>query len=478
MRERAFVPSLIGIGLVVSVISALGAPLIPSIANDLHASLSATQWSLTVTLLVGAVASPVVGRLGDGPHRRRVLLVCLAIVTAGGVLAAVAGSLTVLIAGRALQGLGLALMPITMASARDHLPPQQAAKAIAALSVTAAVGVGLGYPITGFIAEHLDVAAGFWFGAFASGVAFVLALLLAPEPELAPRPGALDVRGAALIGGGLVALLIACEKGPAWGWGASSTIGLLVAAVLLLALWVVNELRVEDPLVELRLVRRRTVLTANVTGLVLGTAMYLGVSLMTQYVQISEGLGESVFVGGLTLVPFSILSTMAARALPAVRRHIGQRATIPIGATIIAGSMLFFALTGDALWQAFVTMGVLGIGLGMAFSALPALIVGSVPADETSSAMSFYQVSRYVGFSVGSGLAITFLRIFDGGAGTATADAYRSTFVVGAAICLVAALIAWLLPGRPSYASDLAADARAIEEGELGAAGQQRLERD
>src|SRR5919199_5894512 len=105
MRERLFVPSLLGIGLVVSVISSLGAPLIPTIAHDLHATLSATQWSLTVTLLVGAVASPVVGRLGDGPHRRTVLLVCLSIVTLGGAVAALAGSLGVLIAGRALQGL-------------------------------------------------------------------------------------------------------------------------------------------------------------------------------------------------------------------------------------------------------------------------------------------------------------------------------------------------------------------------------------
>src|SRR3954468_6534927 len=116
-RARGYVPSLVAIGLVVSVISSLGAPLIPTIAADLHASLAATQWSLTATLLVGAVASPVIGRLGDGPHRRTVLLVCLALVTLGGAIAALAGGLGVLIAGRALQGLGLALLPLTMASA-------------------------------------------------------------------------------------------------------------------------------------------------------------------------------------------------------------------------------------------------------------------------------------------------------------------------------------------------------------------------
>src|SRR5690349_13712678 len=150
-RARAFVPSLLAIGLVVSVISSLGAPLIPTIAQDLHASLSATQWSLTATLLVGAVASPVVGRLGDGRHRRTVLLACLALVALGGAVAALATSLPPLLAGRALQGIGLALLPLTMAAARDHLPAGRAGATIATLSVTAAVGVGLGYPITGFI---------------------------------------------------------------------------------------------------------------------------------------------------------------------------------------------------------------------------------------------------------------------------------------------------------------------------------------
>jgi MFS family permease len=406
VRERFYVPSLVGIGLVVSVVSSLGAPLIPRIARSLDAGLSATQWSLTSTLLVGAVASPVVGRLGDGPHRRRVLLVCLATVTAGGVIAALAGTLAVLVAGRAMQGLGLALMPLTMASARDHLRLERAGPVIATLSVVAAVGIGLGYPVTGFIAEHLDVSAAFWFGAIASAVAFMLAVVFVPSPSDEAHASSLDARGAALIGAGLTALLIALEKGNEWGWGAPRTLGLLGLAAVLLALWTRNELRVEEPLVELRLLRR-AVLTANVTGLVLGTAMYLGISLMTQYVQLPSGFGESVFVAGFTLVPLSALSSVSSRLRPALRRRAGRRAIIPVGAAAIFTGMLFFALTGDALWQASVTMGVVGLGLGLTFAAMPGLIVGSVPQHETSSAASFYRVSRYVGFSIGSGLART-----------------------------------------------------------------------
>jgi len=128
--------------MVTGIISSLGAPLIPSISDDLGVSLSAAQWSLTATLLVGVVSSPVMGRLGDGPRRRETLLGGLAVVTAGRVLAALAPSLAVLIAGRAMQGVGLGLVPLGMASARDELPPERVAPTIGPLSVGGAAGVG------------------------------------------------------------------------------------------------------------------------------------------------------------------------------------------------------------------------------------------------------------------------------------------------------------------------------------------------
>ena len=476
MHRRAYVPSLLAIGLVVSVISSLGAPLIPTIARDLHSSLSATQWSLTATLLVGAVASPLIGRLGDGPHRRPVLLVCLTIVTLGGVTAALATTLPVLIAGRAMQGLGLALMPLTMASARDHLSAEHAGRTIALLSVIGAAGVGLGYPITGFIAQYLDASAAFWFGSAASAIALALAAVFVPPRPGADRPATLDVRGATLIGAGLLCLLLGLEKGPDWGWASARTLGLVAAAVVLLALWGRNELAVDEPLVDLRLVRRRSVLTANVTGLALGVSMYLGISLITQVVQLESGIGQTVFVAGLTLVPLSVFSSVSSRLLPIVQARIGQRPTIPLGAAVIAAAMLFFALTGDALWEAFVTMGLVGLGLGFTFAAMPALIVGSVPQHETSSAMSFYQVTRYVGFSVGSGLAVTLLRAFDGD-GVPTESAYSSTFAIGAGLCLAAAAVAWVVPGNslegPRRAAPKTAELE-VEEGELAAAGLER----
>lgn len=478
-RERAFVPVLLFLGGVVSVVSSLGAPLIPSLAKDLGVSLSSAQWALTATLVVAAVSSPLIGRLGDGRHRKRVIVAAQSGVVIGGVLAAAASSLAMLITGRALQGLGLALMPLTMAAAREHLPAERATRTIAALSVVGAAGVGLGYPITGFIADHGGVSAAYWFGTAVSALALAFAIWAVPNPSAAPATQHLDLPGAAIIGVGLIALLIGLDKGADWGWSSSRVVVLIVGGLAVIGLWAWHELRTPHPLVDLRLARHRAVMTANVSGLLLGVTMYLSMVIITQFVQLDGfGFGETVFVAGLTLLPLSILSGSVSRTLPWLQRRIGTRPLIPVGALFVAAGAMFFAATASAPWQAFVTMGLMGIGLGYTFAAMPGLIVGTVPREETGSAMGFYQVSRFVGFALGSGLAITLLRTF-GDAGTPTLEAYRATALVGAGLGILTAIVAWLLPGRSAVAGaagrpaglddDLVA--YEIEEGELAAAG-------
>jgi predicted MFS family arabinose efflux permease len=135
-RQALLGPVLILTAAVVSIISSLGAPLLVTVARQFHTSISTAQWSLTVTLIIGAVASPVLGRLGDGRRRRETIIVSLSLVTVGGVLTAVAPSFAVLLIGRALQGVGLGLVPLTMAAARSELPREKVAPMIALLSVT------------------------------------------------------------------------------------------------------------------------------------------------------------------------------------------------------------------------------------------------------------------------------------------------------------------------------------------------------
>src|ERR1700760_1341119 len=199
LKQRALVPTLILVGLVVAVMSSLGAPLIPSISAASHVSLSAGEWLPTITLLTRALATPVMGRRADGPHQKRVILAALTVVLVGLVMAATSSSFPVLVAARGLQGVGVGLMPVTMAVARRQLAPDKAAGTIAILSVTAAVGVGLGYPITGLLAEVSDYHASFWFGAAVVVAGILCSVLVLPNSTrtVASRP--FDVVGASLL---------------------------------------------------------------------------------------------------------------------------------------------------------------------------------------------------------------------------------------------------------------------------------------
>lgn len=456
VKDRALVPVLVYIGMVVAVVSSLGAPLIPTIARDEHISLANAQWSLTITLLVAAVATPLMGRLGDGPARRPVMLIGLGSVVLGSALAALPPAYAFLIAGRALMGVGLGLLPLTMATARDQLTGERQRSTIALLSISTVAGVGLGYPLTGVIAQVFGLRGAFWFGAIVTGAAFVVALLFLPSArDIRRRP--LDGLGALLIALALAALLLALSEAESWGWTSARIVGLSVAGVALLAIWTRHELRSDHPLIDLRLVRHRAVLTADATGLLAGVGMYLLLSLVTRFVQTPTstgyGFGVSVAIAGLVLLPFSLASISASRLGPMLGRRTSPDLVLPLGFVVFVLAAFSFALFRGHLWEVFVTMTFAGLGVGLTFAAMPGLIVRSVPPHETGSAMSLNQVLRYIGYSIGSALSGTILEAHTAAGKLLPSNAgYTVAAVIGGIVLLLTAVVAFVLPraGRSS----------------------------
>jgi len=479
-RGRALVPVLLFLGMVVSVISSLGAPLIPTIAADYHVTQGAAQWSLTIALLVGAVTAPILGRLGDGPHRRQVILSMLGLVMLGCALAALPLGFGALLAGRGLQGIGLGLMPLAMTVARDHLPAERSRSAVAVLSITASAGVGLGYPLTGLLADSYGFHAPFWFGVAISALALALAAAVVPgSNHLRRRP--LDGIGAVMLSGGLIGLLLCLSEGGSWGWTSDRLLALAMVTALVLGGWVWHELRTSYPLVNLRLMRNRSVLTANATGLLAGLGMYMLLPMVTRYVQAPTstgyGFGTSMVVAGLVLLPFSVASVLASRLMPVIARRLGRFLVLPLGSLALVGAMVIFLFDRAHLADAFLIMGVAGLGVGLTFAAIPGLIVRSVPAEETGSALGVNQVLRQIGFSIGSALGATILTAHTVAPDTLpTSAGYTVSALVGVVLCLLAAAVSFVLPSRQSSplsapTMDRAEERMLVDESVDGTAG-------
>ncbi|WP_203336280.1 MFS transporter [Nocardioides limicola] len=447
-QDRWQFTTLATIGTVAAVVSSLGAPLVPSIAAEYDVPLTTAQWVLTSTLIAGAVMTPVLGRCGSGRMRRPVILAALGAVLLGSLLTALPLGLGALIAGRALQGIGLALIPLVLAVARDLWTGSVLASRLSYLSVTTVAGAGLGYPLTAGLAQWLGLTGAYWFGAGLMLATLLLAWRYLPQVGDGPAPR-VDLIGFALLSVGSVSFLLAVSQGEKWGWSSTPILALAVAGFVASATWVIWS-RHPTPrttrLVDLSLAGRRGVVGPNLVAFGVGMGMYALLTFAVIVVRADGsagfGLGLSVAAAGLVLVPYAVLSVAGSRVALAVSRAVGPKVLLPTGALVFGSSLVMMALVHDHLWQVLTAMAIGGLGSGFTFSSMATLIVPHVPAAETGSAMAFNQLLRYLGFSAGSAVSVALISLFGGGAG-----AFAAAALTLAAVCVVSATLAVTVRG-------------------------------
>lgn len=423
-------------------VGSLGAPLVPGIAAREGVSLETAQWSLTATLLVGAVATPVIGRLGSGRHRRAVMLGSIGLVAVGALLAALPLGFGALVAGRALQGLAFGISALALAVARDALPPRRVGPALATISVANVVSAGLGFPVAALTAEWFGVKGAFAAGFGMTAVALVLGLRSVPRSRSTGRTS-VDWVGALLVGGSTLALLLALSRSGQWGATSPALLGTVAGGLLLGVAGVWWLLRVPAPLVDLRLAGRPGPLVANVSALLSGLGMYLMMAMAMVLVQAGAdggyGLGQPVTVAGLMLVPFALASVLCHRWVGRLADRLGPGLLLPLGSCAFGVANLLLALWHAEVWQLLLVMAIGGVGSSLSFHAVPLLVVRDVPASETGSAMSFNIVLRFVGFSVGSALSLAVLEAMSVG-GRPVEDGYVAVAWLGVAVSTLAAV--------------------------------------
>jgi len=449
-------------GIVVALMQTLVIPLIPQLPQLVKAPASDTIWAITATLLASAVATPVVGRLGDMYGKRRMLLVSLALLVIGSVVCGLSNTLTPLIVGRALQGLAAGVIPLGISIMRDELPPEQLGTSTAVMGASLGVGGALGLPLAALLVESTNWHMLFWTAAGLGVLATALVLIVVPESPIRSG-GRFDVLGAVGLSTVLVGLLLAVSKGATWGWTSPTIVGLFALSAVVLPLWGWWELRIQEPLVDLRTTRRRQVLLTDLASVVFGFAMFAMSLVLPQLLQLPKatgyGLGQTMLVTGLVLAPTGLVMMVTAGFSAGISNTRGPRVTLMLGALVVAAGYGVNIVLMSAIWQLVLVSCIVGAGIGLAYGAMPSLIMAAVPVGETAAANSLNTLMRAIGTSVASAVAGVVLAQMTTTIGTATVpsqNGFRVILAVAAGASLLACALAALLPRHQAPVPDAA----------------------
>jgi predicted MFS family arabinose efflux permease len=312
------------------------------------------------------------------------------------------------------------------------------------------IGGGIGLPLSGVVVDNLDVAWLFWISLVALPAALASHLLIPPSPTRAGTR--IDWAGAALLSAALAAVLLGVSQADDWGWGSVPNLTLIAAGLVLAGLFLVVEARVAQPLIDLEVLRRPAVAATNLTGFMVGLAMFASFLIIPQFAQTPEsagyGFGASVTVAGLLLLPAALAQLAAGPFAGRLGTRIGHRTVLAIGAVLITLAFVWLTAVHAHEWEFLVTGALLGAGISFAFASMANLIVDAVPQSQVGIATGINTVMRTVGGSFGSAIATAILAAGATDGGPPEQGAYTTAFAFSAAAGLLALGAALLVPRR------------------------------
>ncbi|MGE2769708.1 MFS transporter [Rhodococcus sp. 1.20] len=442
-------------GTVVALQQTMVIPLLPDFPKILGVSADDASWLVTVTLLTSAVATPIVSRLADMFGKRRMMLISMTMIVVGSLVAAIGGNFVALLIGRGLQGFAISMIPVGISIMRDELPKEKVASATALMSATLGIGSALGLPLSGLIFEHLGWPAIFWLSAIVGVLLIIAVAVVVPESSVRTR-GKFDFLGAVMLSTALTAILLAISKGARWGWTSELTLLMFVIGIVTLALWFPYELRVTQPMVDLRTSAKRPVLLTNVASILVGFSMYANNLSTTQQLQMPKisgyGFELGVMAAGLCMIPAGLAMVFFAPVSANITKRFGAKITLIVGGTVLALAYIARVFLTGSIALIIISAAVVSIGTAIAYSAMPMLIMRSVPITETASANGLNSLLRSVGTSTSSAVVaamLTSMVIPSGpGEGLPSIDAFKNIFWLAALAAVAAAAAAAFIPRR------------------------------
>ena len=447
-------------GLAYSVLSSAVIPALPTFQHALHTSETGSTWLLTAFLLSASVGTSVIGRLGDMYGKEKLLLWTLLILAAGTLLAAVSNSLGLLIVARVFQGVAGGIFPLAFSIARDEFPRDRVAGSIGLMSSILGVGGGLGLVLGAIISEHLGWHWLFWIPLIVTVVAAACTWRWIPESPLR-APGRVNWLAATVMTVGMSMLLIGIAQTTTWGWGSAKSLVLMVGGLVVIGLWVLIEVRSDSPLVDMTMMRIRGVWTTNLAAFLIGGGMYSSFIVFPQFAQLPKstgfGFGASVVDSSLYLLPAALGMGLLGSAAGKIARRYGSRQALIVGTLVTAVGFLWSALQHHHPYDILISCALLGIGIGLAFSALGNLIVGAVAPHQTGVASGMNTVMRTLGGALGGQISATFIAN-NTLHGLPTVSGFTDTYWMATAFLVVSGLTGLLIPAGREAVSPVVAE--------------------
>ncbi|WP_157253736.1 MFS transporter [Nonomuraea typhae] len=448
-------------------------PALPLIQRELQATPGQIAWIFTGGLISSAISTPIAGRLADLYNKRTLLLTLMAITSLGALISVLAPNVLVLIAGQAVQGVWLGILPLTVGLFRDTLPPERGATGnglvIGVATLASALGLILAGPLTSALGYR-------WLFILTLAGALAAAAWAWMVVPATPRAGAnrVDWAGGLLLGAGLATLMLGLSTSTILGWTAPVTLGLFAAAVVALVVWAVVELRVADPLVDLRLLAGRS--SAGVTaisfvfgfasfGLLVALPMMLSLPVATGY-----GLGADTTLIGLYMFPLGITGTLVAPLVAPMSRLLGRRSVLVLGSVLVSAGTAGLAFWHAAPWQIVAGVSVMGVGGATVLTCGLNVVAADVPAQRAAGVTGVAFVAKSVGGTFGAQLGGMVLAA-GAVAGVPAESSFVNTYLLSAVLGLLAVAAALVIPGavrkaEGGDAASAAATKRPVAQGD------------
>ncbi len=395
---------LIGSTLFFALLQSIITPLMPFLRVRFDIDQESVTWLVTGYLVVAAVATPLIGQLGDRFGRGLMFRITLVAFSSGALIGALTDSFIWLVVARMVQGIGGGVFPLAYGIIRESFPTQRVPGAIGGLSSVLAIGSGAGIIVVGPITENWGYHSLFWIISGVGAIACVAVFLFIPLGDRG-RPARTDWVGIILLAAWIMQLLYASTIGNSVGWISPPVLGLLAGFLITLVLWWKWEQRRHDPLINIRTMRNRTVNLGNIVAMLFGIVMFSSNTFIVAYLQAPSsrgfGLDASVTLTGLLMLPATVLSLFTGMSAGYIARRFSARSAVLAGGILSAVGFGVLIFWHDGFAPVILLYCIANLGTGLFYSQITNVILPAIPREETGAVTGINNTIRNIGGALG-----------------------------------------------------------------------------